>query len=189
MFDSEFDVFNNSSYMYFNRVAKNNREIVDSLVELSKEIETRYNNLVYAGVKSISAYNLSAEERGNPPMPYLVLFLNNYAKMTQFLDSDRINICLHNILKFGRIVGVYAIVASTAEIERNDINLNLPTRVCYKADSEEYSISAIGRKGAELLDDEKDFLYSTVFDEEIKHLKVANLSRKEIELIIENLEN
>lgn len=188
MFDSEFDVFNNSSYMYFNRVAKNNREIVDSLLELSKELENRYKNLVYAGVKSISAYNFQAEERGAQKMPYVVLFLNNYAKMTQFLDADRINTCLHNILKFGRIVGVYAMVASTSEIERNDINYNLPTRICYKTEDEHDSISALGREGAEGLKDERDFLYSTVYDEELKHLKVPSLTRKEIELIIENLE-
>lgn len=188
MFDSEFDVFNNSSYMYFNRVAKNNREIVDSLIELSKELEKRYNNLVYAGVKSISAYNLQAEERGAQKMPYIVLFLNNYAKMTQFLDADRINTCLHNILKFGRIVGVYVMLASTSEIERSDINYNLPTRICYKTDDEHDSIAALGREGAENLKDERDFLYSTVYDEELRHLKVPNLTRKEIELIIENLE-
>lgn len=188
MFDSEFDVFNDSSYMYLNRVAKNNREIVDSLLELSKELEKRYNNLVYAGVKTISAYNLQAEERGMEKMPYLVLFLNNYAKMVQFLDADRINVCLHNILKFGRLVGIYAIVATASEIERNEINFNLPTRICFGVESVDESISALGRQGAEELKDEQDFLYSTVYDEELRHLKVADISRAEIELIIENLE-
>ena len=188
MFNSEFDVFNDSSYMYYNRVAKNNREIVDSLVGLSKELEERYNNLVYSGVKSISAYNLQAEERGMKPMPYLVLFMNNYAKMVQFLDSDRINVCLHNILKFGRLVGIYAIVASASDIERTDINYNLPTRICFKSADIDDSISAVGREGAEQLIDEEDFLYSTIYDEEVKHLRVADITRAEIELVIENLE-
>ncbi len=188
MFDSEFDVFNDSSYMYYNRVAKNNREIVDSLVGLSKELEERYNNLVYSGVKSISAYNLQAEERGMKPMPYLVLFMNNYAKMVQFLDSDRINVCLHNILKFGRLVGIYAVVASASDIERSDINYNLPTRICFKSADIDDSISAVGREGAEQLIDEEDFLYSTIYDEEVKHLRVADITRAEIELVIENLE-
>lgn len=189
MFDSEFDVFENSSYMYFNRVAKNNREIVDTLLELSKEIETRYNNLVFAGVKSIGAYNLQAEERGTEKMPYIVLFLNNYAKMAQFLDNERINTCLYNILKFGRIAGIYVMLASAGEIERNEINFNLPTRVAYKTDDELESVNALGFKGAENLSDSQDFLYSTVFDEDFKHLKVASLTKKEVELIIENLEN
>ena len=189
MFDSEFDVFENSSYMYFNRVAKNNREIVDTLVELSKEIEARYNNLVYAGVKTISSYNLQAEERGTEKMPYIVVFINNYAKMSQFLDSERINTCIYNILKFGRIVGVYVMLASAGEIERREINHNLPTRIAYKTEDELDSVRAIGSEGAENLTDENDFLYSTVYDEEVHHLKVANLTKKEIELVIENLEN
>lgn len=189
MFDSDFDVFENSSYMYFNRVAKNNREIVDTLLELSKEMETRYSNLVYAGVKSISSYNLQAEERGTSKMPYIVVFINNYAKMTQFLDNEKINICLYNILKFGRIVGVYVILASAAEIERKEINFNLPTRIAYKTEDELDSVNAIGSEGAEKLVDDNDFLYSTVYDEKVKHLKVASLTKKEIELVIENLEN
>lgn len=189
MFDSEFDVFENSSYMYFNRVAKNNREIVDTLIELSKEIETRYNNLVYAGVKSISAYNLQAEERGSDKMPYVVVFVNNYAKISQFLDNERINTCIYNLLKFGRIVGVYVMLASAGEIERREINHNLPTRIAYKTEEEIDSVRAIGSEGAESLTDENDFLYSTIYDEEVKHLKVANLTKKEIELVIENLEN
>lgn len=189
MFDSEFDVFENSSYMYFNRVAKNNREIVDTLVELSKEIEARYNNLVYAGVKTISSYNLQAEERGTGKMPYIVVFINNYAKMSQFLDNERINTCIYNILKFGRIVGVYVMLASAGEIERREINHNLPTRIAYKTEDEIDSVKAIGSECAENLTDENDFLYSTVYDEEVHHLKVANLTKKEIELIIENLEN
>ncbi len=189
MFDSEFDVFENSSYMYFNRVAKNNREIVDTLVELSKEIEARYNNLVYAGVKTISSYNLQAEERNTEKMPYIVVFINNYAKMSQFLDSERINTCIYNILKFGRIVGVYVMLASAGEIERREINHNLPTRIAYKTEDELDSVRAIGSEGAENLTDENDFLYSTVYDEEVRHLKVANLTKKEIELVIENLEN
>lgn len=189
MFDSEFDVFENSSYMYFNRVAKNNREIVDTLVELSKEIETRYNNLVYAGVKSISFYNLQADERGSRKMPYIVVFINNYAKISQFLDNEKINTCIYNILKFGRIVGVYVMLSSAGEIERKEINYNLPTRIAYKTDDELESVKAITSEGAEKLVEDNEFLYSTVYDEEVRHLKVANLTKKEIELVIENLEN
>ncbi len=189
MFDSPYDIYNNSPYMFLNRVAKNNREIVDSLIELSKELENRYNNLVYAGVKSISAFNLQAEERGAEKMPYVVLLLNNYAKTIQFLDSDRINTCLHNILKFGRLVGVYVVIASSADIERTDINYNLPTRICYKCETADDSVMNLGREGAELLTDSEDFLYSTVYDEEVKHLKAASLTKEEIKIIIENLEN
>ena len=145
--------------------------------------------MVYSGVKNISAYNLQAEERNVDQMPYIVLFINNYVKMMQFLDSDRINTCLHNILKFGRLVGIYVMLASTSDIDRNDINFNLPTRISFKTDDEHQSISAIGRPGAEMLKDSQDFLYSTIYDEELKHLKVPAITRKEIDLIIENLEN
>ena len=75
------------------------------------------------------------------------------------------------------------------EIERKDINLNLPTRIAYQTETVEESIAIVGREGAELLKDEEDFLYSTIYDEDLKHLKVAELSDEEIKVIIENLEN
>ena len=96
---------------------------------------------------------------------------------------------LYNILKFGRLVGVYAVVATTADIDKNEINYNLPTRICYRTEDEYDSVASIGSGGAEKLRDEQDFLYSTVFDDEVKHLKCATLSLQEIEVIIENLEN
>ena len=189
MANSDFDVFENSSFMYFNRVAKNNREIVDTLIELSKEVESRYNNLVQSGVKSISAFNSQAEDLSTSKMPYIVVFINNYAKMSQFLDSDKINTCIYNLLKFGRIVGVYVMLASAGEIERKEINHNLPTRIAYKTEDEFESVKAIGFEGAENLVDENDFLYSTIYDDQVQHLKVASLTKKEIELVIENLED
>ena len=188
MFNTDYNVYNKSSHMFLNRIAKNNREIVDSLIEITKELEARYNDLVYAGVKSIGLYNAQAESNNSPKMPYIVMFINNYSKIMQFLDASKINVCLHNILKFGRLVGIYVIMSSEAEIDREEINYNLPTRICFKAKDVDESVNVLGSDGAEQLTDEQDFLYSSIYDEDIKHLKNADISRAEVNFIIDSLE-
>ena len=186
---SKFDVFNDSSFMYFNRVAKTNKEIIDSLVELVRELENRYKTLVNFGVKSIESYNTVAKENDLKTMPYILTVFSNYTKASQLADAHKINNCLINILKLGRIVGMYLIINADFEIKNQDINYNLPTRITYKSQNEEDSISALGEGGAEWLPDDGDILYYNIYERAPKHLKIPNLTSDEIKLIIENIEN
>ena len=187
--DSMFDVYNKSSYMYYNRIAKTNREILDLVIDLSKELDSRYEKLVDVGVKSIESYNILAKERMFDNMPYIVLLFNHYTKASQLLDAAKINSCIYNLLKFGRIAGIYVIIGAEKEIVSTEVNYNLPTRIAFKLGSDYSSISAVGQSGAELIDNDNEFLYLTVYDEVPKHMKSANISSDEIEIIIDNLEN
>ena len=186
--DSKFEIYNKSSYMYFNKLAKTNKEILDTLIEVTKELEERYNLLASVGVKSIEQYNTIAKNDNLKPLPYLLTVFNNYAKSTQLTDSDRINTCLYQILRYGRIAGLYLVLVSDSAIPYGEINYNLPTRLSFKADSVDASLETLGTAGAEKLQDNSDMLLSSVEKDDIMHLKVPTLSRAEVELLIENLE-
>lgn len=147
--DSVFDVYNKSSYMYYNRIAKTNREILDLVIDLSKELDSRYEKLVDVGVKSIESYNILAKERMFDNMPYIVLLFNHYTKASQLLDAAKINSCIYNLLKFGRIAGIYVVIGAEKEIVSTEVNYNLPTRIAFKLGSDYSSISAVGQSGAE----------------------------------------
>lgn len=187
--DSKFEVYNKSSYMYFNRIAKTNKEILDILIELNKELEERYKLLAEIGVKSIEQYNIIAKNDNLKPLPYIVTVFNNYSKAIQLTESDKINTCLYQILKFGRIAGMYIILVANNTIMSNEINYNLPTRVSFKCEDSEMSLATLGEDGAESLAKDGDFLFSTVGAEGLVHLKVASLTANEIELLIENIED
>lgn len=186
---SRYDDFEKSSFMYYNRVAKTNKEIIDSLVELVKELERRYEVLVEFGCKSIEAYQKIAKENGLATMPYILTIFNNYTKSSQLADANKINNCLLNILKLGRIVGMYLFLSADFEIPNSDLNLNFPSRITFKTQNEADSISAIGEVNAEWLDTDGDILFYNIFDRAPKHLKVAHISKDEVKLIIENIEN
>lgn len=187
--ESDYEVFNKSSYMFFNRVAKTNREILDTLVELESELDQRYNTLVGVGARSIEHYNKFAAEADISAMPYIVLVLNNYTRASSMVLGEQINICLSNILKLGRIVGIYAVVVAYENIENAEINFNLPGRLAYKTENAEISEFEVGSNDATKLASDDEFVYTSVKADEVFHLKTPRLGVNEVNLIIENLEN
>ena len=187
--DSKLQVYNKSSYMYFNRLAKTNKEILDTLIEISKELEERYKILAAAGVKSIEQYNVIAKNDNLKSLPYIVTVFNNYTKSMQLADSDKINTILYQILKLGRIVGLYLIVVGNMKIKSDDINYNLPTRLSFEMSDEDDSLSMLGVGGAEALETDDEFLLSSLDSQTPVHLKVPSISLKELEVLIKNIES
>lgn len=187
--DSKFEIYNKSSYMYFNRIAKTNKEILDTFIEVTKELEERYKMLAAAGVKSIEQYNIIAKNDNLKELPYIVTVFNNYSKAIQLTEADKINTCLYQILKLGRIVGMYLIIVANTTIRSEEINYNLPTRIAFKVDEEFDSVSTLGYSGAEQLGLSDEFLYSTIDSDKVTHLKAPTLSETEIELLVQNIED
>lgn len=185
--NSSFEVYNKSSYLYFNRIAKTNKEISDVLVEVSKEIDVRYEKHAELGVKNIEAYNEAAIAGGFSTLPNIIVVLNNYTSASQATDSEKINACLYQILKFGRNVGVYCVVTAKLPIEVNQVNYNLSSRLSFKSDED--SRYTIGEAGAEDLPEENDALYYNISRGKAEHIKAASVSEMEQEIIIKDLED
>lgn len=181
-------IYNNLSYMFFDRVAESNREIIEALKEISLEIDNRYKSLAKAGVNSIEKFNREMKKAKIAPLPYLVLFFNNYSRAYHLDDSNEINIHLSYILRFGRLVGVYVNVVSFDENLAENINFNLQTRIAYKTDLKDTSISEIGEEGAEKIGYSDEYIIKTLYSDKLIHLKAPKITQKEIELLIKNIE-
>lgn len=186
--DSKLDVYNKSSYMYFNRLAKTNKEILDTLIELSKELDERYEILAGLGVKSIEQYKNIIKDDKTKPLPYILVVFNNYSKSMQLADADKINTIIYQILKYGKIVGIYLIIIGNMPIKSDDINYNLPTRLSYKMTDEEESLSMLGDDGASKLEFDDEFLFFSVDSQNVVHLKSPTVSNQELEALIKNIE-
>ena len=181
-------IYNTLSYMFFDRVAESNREITEALGELCLEIDSRYKTLAKAGANSIEKFNTEMKKANIAPMPYLLLFFNNYSRAYHLDDSNEINNKLSYILRFGRLVGVYANIVSFDENLVDNINFNLQTRIAYKTDLKETSISEIGEEGAENIAYGDEFIIKTLYSDKLIHLKAPKITQKEIELLIKNIE-
>ena len=185
--NSLFDVYNKSSYLYFNRIAKTNKEILDTLIEVSKEVDARYEKFAKIGVKNIEAYNEIVVENSLEAMPQVVLVFNNYTSASQATNHDRINACLYQILKYGRIAGIYAVVAAKLPIDVNQINYSLSSRISFKSDED--STYTVGDEGVEFLPSENDAIYYNIASNKSEHIKCATVSDIELDIIIKDLED
>ena len=185
--NSKFEVYNKSSYLFFNRIAKTNKEVLDTLIEVTKEIDERYNKFADLEFKSIDQYNTMAKEIGSELMPHIVVVFNNYTKASQGTEKDDINSCLYQILKFGRLVGVNVVVVSMTPIMVGQINYNLSSRISFKSDDD--SRFTVGVEGAQYLPEDDDGLYFNIATEKVEHFKLAQLSENELDLIISDLED
>ena len=184
--NSTFEVYNKSSYMYFNRIAKTNKEILDTLIEITKELDVRYDKLAEAGMNNIEQFNDMAKETATTPMPHLIVVFNNYTSASQATYIDKINTCLYQILKFGRIVGIYAVVTAMLPIETNQVNYNLSSRLSFKSDQD--SKYTVGVEGSHRLPDENDAIYFNISKNTTEHIKSATVTETELDLIIKELE-
>lgn len=185
---SKFDAYNDLSHLFFNRIAKTNGEIIDTLTEISNEIEKRYEYLAKIGAKNIESFNEVMKKENIAPMPYIILFFNNYTRAVLLDDSDKINTNLFNILKFGRLVGIYVNLVVFDEKLDDKINFNLQTRISFKAEDKTSSVNRIGKSGAEKIENNDEYVLKTLSNEGFIHLKVPNISQKEVELLIKNIE-
>lgn len=184
----QFSVYNNLSYMFFNRVAESNREIISCLSEIHSEIDSRYESLAKARVKNIENFNDKMKKAKIAPLPYLVVFFNDYTRASHLDVSGEIDSQLSYILRFGRLVGVYVNIVAFDENIAENINFNLQTRIAFKTDVPESSASEIGEEGAEKLAADDEFLVKTLYSDKLFHIKPPKITKKEIELLIKNIE-
>ncbi len=184
--NSAFEVYNKSSYLYFNRIAKTNKEILDTLIEITKELDERYEKFAETGMTNIEQYNDMAKETNTTPMPMLIVVFNNYTSASQATYIDKINACLYQILKFGRIVGIYVVVTAMLPIETAQVNYNLSSRLSFKSDQD--SKYTVGVDGSHRLPDENDANYFNITKNTTTHIKTATVTDIELDLIIKELE-
>lgn len=184
----QFSVYNNLSYMLYDTVAESNREIIQNLKDLCHEIDSRYKSLAKANAKSIEKFNDEMKKAKVAPLPYIVLFFNNYTRASHLDDSNEIDNNLTYILRFGRLVGVYVNLVSFDENIADKINFNLQTRISFKTDLAESSISQLGEEGAEKIGYDDEYIIKTLYSDKLEHLKTPIITQKEIELLIKNIE-
>lgn len=184
--NSTFEVYNKSSYLYFNRIAKTNKEILDTLIEITKELDIRYERLAESGMSNAEQFNDMAKETETTPMTHLIVVFNNYTDASQATYVDKINACLYQILKYGRLVGIYAVVTAMLPITTSQVNYNLSSRLSFKSDHD--SKYTVGVEGTHRLPDESDAIYFNISKNSTEHIKTATVTDTELDLIIKELE-
>ncbi len=126
------------------------------------EMETRYRQLAHSGVRSIVDYNKRQEEEGAPPLPYLVVIVDELADLMLSTFRSEIEESIARLAQMARAVGIHLVVATqrpSVDVITGVIKANFPSRIAFQVPTRTDSRTILDSIGAERLLGRGDMLY------------------------------
>ena len=144
---------------------------------LCYEVDLRYQALQDAGVRKISDYNKTADEK----MPYIVAVVDEFADLMMGPGSKDVERSMVRIAQLGRAAGVHLIIATQrpeAGVITGLIKANFPSRIAFRTATSIDSKIIIDRGGAQQLIGAGDMLM--LYNGELTRAQCAFASDDEI---------
>ncbi len=156
------------------------------LDKLVREMDERSIIFEKARRRDIGEYNQLQTEKGEPPMPYYIVIVDEFGEL--LAQNKSINEPLTSLGARARSVGIHLILATqkpVAKILDSAIKTNLSTRVCFSVSSTADSVNVLNTTGAEKLIGQGDMLVdcSATFRSGIHRLQACYVSTKEIDRV------
>ncbi|MEA3504134.1 MAG: DNA translocase FtsK [Bacteroidota bacterium] len=167
------------------------QEVVRTLNSLVIEMESRYNLLKNAQVKSIKEYNTKFvarklnPENGHKFLPYIVLIIDEFADLIMTSGKET-ELPITRLAQLSRAIGIHLIIATqrpSVNIITGSIKANFPARIAFRVISKFDSRTILDYSGAEQLVGRGDMLLST--GKELERLQGAFIDSPEIDRITE----
>lgn len=142
-------------------------KVIHTLKSLCIEMDTRYELLKNANVRSIIEYNnMFKERRLNPErghrfLPYIVVIIDEFGDLIMTAGKD-IETPIARIAQKARAVGIHMVIATqrpTTNIITGTIKANFPARMAFRVSSMMDSRTILDRPGANQLIGRGDMLY------------------------------
>lgn len=166
-------------------------EVVRILNSLVIEMETRYNLLKDAQVKSIKEYNTKFiarrlnPENGHQFLPYIILVIDEFADLIMTAGKE-IETPITRLAQLSRAIGIHLIIATqrpSVNIITGSIKANFPARIAFRVISKFDSRTILDYSGAEQLVGRGDMLLST--GKELERIQGCFIDSPEISRITE----
>ncbi len=159
----DFEPFHRIPHMLFNTIIEDVKTTSAMLTWAVEEMDRRYRVLSTARAKNLKQYNIQARQKGEKPIPRLVIIIDEFADIMK-RDKKGVGdkVCL--LAQKARAAGIHLILAAqrpSADIVEGPIKSNLPSRIVFRAASSVDSRVSLGDMGAEKLLGKGDCLYKT----------------------------
>ncbi len=165
------------------------RDVVRTLNSLIVEMESRYDLLKEAKLKSLKEYNNKFVSRklnpnkGHKFLPYIVVVIDEFADLIM-IGGKEVEMPISRLAQKSRAVGIHLIIATqrpSVNIITGTIKANFPARIAFRVTSKIDSRTILDEGGAEQLIGRGDMLLSTGSD--LLRLQCAFIDTPEIEKI------
>ncbi len=166
-------------------------KVVNTLNSLCIEMDTRYELLKEAQVRTIKEYNSKFvkrrlnPEKGHRYLPYIVVLIDEFADLIMTAGREIEN-PIARIAQLARAVGIHLIVATqrpSVNVITGMIKANFPARIAFRVQSKIDSRTILDANGADQLIGMGDMLISTGND--VIRLQCGFVDTPEVEAICE----
>ncbi len=161
-------------------------EVIRSLRWLMQEMDARYQDFAQAGARNIEDYNSLREGRGEDPIPYIVVAIDELADL-MMMAPDEIERLICRLAQLSRATGIHLVIATqrpSVDVVTGLIKANFPARICFAVSSQVDSRVVLDTAGAETLLGRGDMLYMAPDSSSLVRLQGCLVSDEEIAKVV-----
>ncbi len=160
--------------------------VVGVLKWLAAEMDRRYKVFAEAGARNLQTYNAKAPARGEPRLPYIVMFIDELADL-MMVAPDEVERLVCRIAQLSRATGIHLVIATqrpSVDVVTGLIKANFPARLSFLVSSQVDSRVILDTPGAEKLLGQGDGLYMAPDSPKLARIQGCWLSDGELEGIV-----
>ena len=163
-------------------------QVTGALAWLLLQMDDRYQTFRELKIRNIASYNeLAAKQKELPPLPYLVLVVDELADL-MMTAPEEIERQLVRLAQMSRAVGIHLILATqrpSVDVVTGLIKANFPTRIAFAVTSQIDSRVILDTPGAERLLGRGDMLFMRPDSAKLARVQGCWVSDGEIQKVVE----
>jgi S-DNA-T family DNA segregation ATPase FtsK/SpoIIIE len=162
------------------------QKTINALKWLVEEMERRFETLAKFRARDIFSFNKISLEKKIPPMPYIVLIIDELADLMAARGRE-IEAGIVRLAQLARAVGIHLVLATqrpSTEVITGLIKANITSRITFQVASQVDSRTVIDTAGAEKLLGRGDMLFLSAENPKPKRIQGAFVSEKEVQRVV-----
>lgn len=153
------------------------------------EMTTRYKLFAENNVRDLKGYNNLIQERGEEPLPQIVIIIDELADLMMVAPND-VEDCICRLAQMARAAGMHLVIATqrpSVDVITGVIKANIPSRISFAVSSQIDSRTILDMAGAEKLLGRGDMLYNPIGEPKPIRVQGGFISDKEVEAIVNEI--
>jgi DNA segregation ATPase FtsK/SpoIIIE, S-DNA-T family len=158
------------------------RMAANALQNLVREMEQRYGIMSLARTRSLVELNRAREQRGDPPLPYILCVIDELADLMMVAPAD-VEDSIIRLAQKARAVGIHLVLATQSprvDVITGMIKANVPSRIAFAVSSQTDSRVILDQNGAESLLGQGDMLFNPVGTSRLQRIQGAYIDEPQI---------
>lgn len=160
--------------------------VVGVLNWATEEMDKRYKLFNQARARNVEAYNQALIARGEKPLPYIVVVIDELADL-MMVSPDEVERAICRIAQMARATGIHLVIATqrpSVDVVTGLIKANFPARISFAVTSQVDSRVIIDTTGADKLLGRGDMLFMAPDSSKLVRLQGCYVSDKELASLV-----